>query len=166
MKVNEFYLSLYKMFDNVTPLSKDCGILCGGACCEDEADEKKGMLLFPFEEKFLMDKEYEIIRSEWKYGEKEAYMLFCKGTCSRKYRPLSCRIFPLTPVVRNDGSIKLIMNPLAKGMCPLARSLKPSQLEPQFTENVQKALNRIAKIKGGKDFIKMLSDVAKDYNKL
>ena len=58
------------------------------------------------------------------------------------------------------------MNPLAKGMCPLARSLKPSQLEPQFTENVKKALNRISKINGGKDFIKMISDVTKDYNKL
>ena len=154
------------MFDTVTPLSKDCGILCEGACCRDGAEERKGMLLFPGEEKFLKDKGFDIEKSNWKYAGKNAYVLFCSGRCNRDYRPLGCRIFPLTPVLEEDNKVKLIMNPLAKGICPLARSLKPSQLEPEFTENVKRALNRIAKIKGGKDFIKMISDVTKDYNKL
>lgn len=166
MKAYDFYNPIYQMFTYCTPLSKDCGILCDGACCRDEAGERKGMLLFPGEEKFLKGKGFDIEKSNWKYAGKNAYVLFCNGKCNRDYRPLGCRIFPLTPIVRDDGSIKLIMNPLAKGICPLARSLKPSQLEPEFKENVQKALNRISKINGGKDFIKMISDVTKDYNKL
>lgn len=41
------------MLDTVAPLSKDCGMLCSGACCKDGESERKGMLLFPFEEKVL-----------------------------------------------------------------------------------------------------------------
>lgn len=165
MKAKEFYSSIYRLFNDVTPLSKDCGMLCDGACCKDGADEKKGMLLFPGEELYLKDKGFEIRKSGWRYDSREAYIMFCSGKCNREVRPLSCRIFPLVPLVEN-GKISLVMNPLSKGMCPLARSLKPSQLEPEFTENVQRALNRVAKIKGGKEFIKMLSDVTEDYCKL
>lgn len=165
MKAKEFYSSIYRLFDDVTPLSKDCGMLCEGACCKDGADERKGMLLFPGEEMHLKNSGFEIRKSGWKYGNTKAYIMFCNGTCNRNCRPLSCRIFPLVPLIE-ENKIKLIMNPLAKGMCPLARSLKPSQLEPQFTENVKKALNCIAKIKGGMEFIKMLSDVTEDYCKL
>ena len=39
MTINEFYSRIYKLFDEVTPLSKDCGVLCDGACCKD-GDEK------------------------------------------------------------------------------------------------------------------------------
>lgn len=165
MKALDYYQKLYEMFDTVTPLSKDCGMLCGGACCKDGESERKGMLLFPFEEKVLKHKGYETEQSEWKYGDKNAYILYCSGTCNRKLRPLACRIFPLTPIINDDGTTKLIMNPLAKGICPLARSLKPRQLEPEFVQNVHKAINRIAKLKGGKEYINMLSDIAKDFIK-
>ena len=79
---------------------------------------------------------------------------------------MGCRIFPLTPLVTADGSFKLVMNPLAKGICPLARSLKPSQLEPDFTENVRKAINRIRKLKYGKEYIDMVSNISEDFIKL
>ena len=165
MKALDYYQKLYEMFDTVTPLSKDCGMLCGGACCKDGKTERKGMLLFPFEEKVLKHKGYEIEQSEWKYGDNNAYILYCNGNCNRKLRPLACRIFPLTPIINDDGSIKLIMNPLAKGICPLARSLKPGQLEPKFIRNVHRAINHISKLKGGKEYINMLSDIAKDFIK-
>lgn len=165
MKVYDFYNPIYQMFASCTPLSKDCGMLCDGACCRDGADERKGMLLFPGEEKFLANKGFDIEESNWKYAGKNAYVLFCKGNCDRDYRPLGCRIFPLTPLATDDGSFKLIMNPLAKGMCPLARSLKPKQLEPDFTHNVQKAISRIKKLKDGKAFLDMISDISKDYMK-
>lgn len=165
MKVYDFYNPIYKMFDSCTPLSKDCGMLCDGACCKDGNEERKGMLLFPGEEKFLKDKGFTIEESRWEYSGKKAYVLFCNGKCKREYRPLGCRIFPLTPIETKDGSFELIMNPLAKGMCPLARSLKPGQLEPDFTANVQKAINRIKKLKDGKAFLDMISDIASVYNK-
>ena len=153
------------MFDYVTPLKKDCGILCGGACCKDGPEEQKGMLLFPYEEKMLGNSGFEIKESNWKYDGKNAYILFCKGTCDRKYRPLACRIFPLVPVISDKDNIELIMNPLAKRMCPLARSIKPRQLEPDFIKNTYRALNRISKLKGGKEYIRMLSDITKDFQK-
>ena len=30
----EFYAKLYKMLDDITPLTVDCGGLCDGACCD------------------------------------------------------------------------------------------------------------------------------------
>ena len=154
------------MLDTVTPLSKDCGMLCDGACCKDGENERKGMLLFPGEEKLLSGKGYDIRPSSWKYADKNAFILYCDGTCNRHYRPLGCRLFPLTPVVKDDGKIKTVMNPLAKSICPLARSLKPAQLEEEFVNNVQRALNRVWHLKDGKAFIKMLSAVTKDYERI
>ena len=43
-----FYTKLYKMLENVTPLTVDCGQLCDGACCA-VTDEITGMYLFPGE---------------------------------------------------------------------------------------------------------------------
>ena len=166
MTISEFYAPIYKILNSITPLSKDCGMLCDGACCKDGTEERKGMLLFPGEEKFLHGKGFDIEESNWEYADKKAYVLFCNGKCNREYRPLGCRIFPLTPLVTADGSFKLVMNPLAKGICPLARSLKPSQLEPDFTENARKAINRIRKLKYGKEYIDMVSNISEDFIKL
>lgn len=165
MKVHEFYIPIYEMLENVTPLKKDCGILCGGICCKD-GDEKTGMLLFPHEEKMLLNEDYEIEKSNCEYGEnKTADILFCDGTCNRKFRPLACRIFPLVPYKKDGEELKLIMNPLAKHMCPLARSLEIEQLEPEFVNNVYRAMNRILKLKDGEDYIKMLTEISDTYLK-
>ena len=165
MKVFDFYIPIYNSLENVTPLKKDCGILCDGICCKD-GEEKTGMLLFPFEEKMLQNEDYEIEDSNCEYGESQkAKILFCKGECNRKFRPLACRIFPLVPYKKEGKPLKLIMNPLAKGMCPLARSLEVEQLEPSFIKNVYKAMNRILKLKDGEDYIKMLTEISDDYLK-
>ena len=58
------------------------------------------------------------------------------------------------------------MNTMAKKMCPLARSLKVKQLEPQFIKNVRKAMNNILKLKDGEDYIIMLSEIADEYNQI
>lgn len=53
--MNGKYQRLYKKAKNImqdkTPLKKDCGQLCGKACCK--GDTETGMLLFPFEENSL-----------------------------------------------------------------------------------------------------------------
>ena len=163
MNVYDFYIPIYESLENVTPLKKDCGVLCGAACCKD-GDEKTGMLLFPFEEKVLRDVDFATIElSNCEYGETEtAKLFFCDGTCDRALRPLACRIFPLMPYLKND-KLTLIMNPMAKHLCPLARSLKVSDLEPNFVKNVKKAMNRIMKLKDGKDYILMLTEIADDF---
>ena len=55
------------------------------------------------------------------------------------------------------------MNPMAKPICPLARSIEISDLEPKFVKSVKKAMNRIMKLKDGKDYIQMLTEIADDF---
>ena len=166
MNVYDFYIPIYESLENVTPLKKDCGMLCDAACCKD-GEEKTGMLLFPFEEKLLSGADFATIEdSNCEYGDTEvAKLFFCEGTCNRALRPLACRIFPLMPYLKN-GKMTLVMNPMAKGICPLARSLEISDLEPKFVKAVKKAMNRIMKLKDGKDYILMLTEIAEDFEKV
>ena len=163
MNVYDFYIPIYESLENITPLKKDCGMLCDAACCKD-GDEKTGMLLFPFEEKLLSEVKFATIEdSNCEYGETGvAKLFFCDGTCDRALRPLACRIFPLMPYLKNDR-LTLVMNPMAKGICPLARSLEITDLEPKFVKAVKKAMNRIMKLKDGKDYILMLTEIADDF---
>ena len=47
---------------SVTPLKKDCGRVCGAACCRSPEGEETGMLLFPGEEELYAGKDGWIIR--------------------------------------------------------------------------------------------------------
>ena len=38
---------------DVTPLKRDCGRVCGAACCRSPEGEETGMLLFPGEEEYF-----------------------------------------------------------------------------------------------------------------
>ena len=166
MTINEFYSRIYKLFDKVTPLSKDCGVLCDGACCKD-GDEETGMLLFPYEEEFLKNSDFGRIEdTACEYGENKTSKIFFCNKCNRALRPLACRIFPLMPYKKEGSPLKIVMNPLAKNMCPLARSLKVKQLEPDFIKNVRKAMNNILKLNDGEDYIIMLSEIADEYTKI
>ena len=35
------------LLERVTPLRRDCGGVCGAACCQSDEDGQGGMLLFP-----------------------------------------------------------------------------------------------------------------------
>jgi hypothetical protein len=109
MKKEEVILSCYSLLREETPLKFDCGKICSGKCCK--GDENTGMILFPGEEKFL-DKNIKIKESE--SGLKIAV---CNGTCSRNKRPLSCRIYPLFPIITENGKIKTIID--IRADCPL-----------------------------------------------
>lgn len=164
--LKKYYSEIYKLLDEVTPLSKDCGVLCDKACCKEE-DEPAGMFVFPFEEELLKDVDFGYIEeSNCEYGEdKVAKIFYCTKPCNREQRPLGCRIFPLTPY-RKNGKVTLVMNPAAKKMCPLARSLHPSQLEEEFEVNVMRAINRIRKLKDGEDYIDMLTEIAQQFEEM
>ncbi|MBQ2967572.1 MAG: hypothetical protein IJE10_05590 [Clostridia bacterium] len=163
MTAKEFYEPLYALLQDVTPLKKDCGVLCDGICCKD-SDEPAGMLLFPGEEQLLKDVSFaEVIDSNCEYGETGvAKLMLCKGQCDRALRPLACRIFPLLPYRHKGEKLQIIMDPRAKGMCPLARSLQPEQLEPLFSECVRQIAYRILQLKDGAEYLDMLADIADD----
>ena len=71
MNYDRLYKRAKKIIGNKTPLYKDCGFLCGKACCR--GDENTGMLLFPFEKTSLTVKENNGIR-----------LAVCEGSCDRE----------------------------------------------------------------------------------
>ena len=99
----------------LTPLTSDCGSLCAGVCCRPMEGEETGMLLFPGEDALYADKDgYRVIDTE------TGKLLICSGTCDRQDRPLSCRLFPLLPALRN-GAVRVEMDERARPVCPLVR---------------------------------------------
>ena len=129
--------SAREKLNNITPLKKDCGRICGARCCRSLDGEETGMLLFPGEADAYSDRAGWEIRKTAK-GE----MVLCHGTCSREDRPLACRLFPLLPVIR-DGTVKAAMDQRAYAVCPLARQ-GIRALDPEFAEAVREAGRMLA----------------------
>jgi hypothetical protein len=118
---------------NVTPLKKDCGRVCGARCCRPLEGEETGMLLFPGEAEAYADREGWVVRHA-----AQGDIVVCPGTCDREERPLSCRLFPLLPLIGDDGAIRVVTDLRARAVCPLARQGK-SALDPEFIDAVREA---------------------------
>lgn len=132
MKKEEVILKCYKILENETPLEFDCGKICETKCCK--GDENTGMLLFPGEEK-LIDENMEIRVTE--NGDKIAV---CSGSCDRSKRPLSCRIYPFFPLIkefRGKTRIKIIFD--LRADCPLGSG------EYEFNKEFLRRLKRVGK---------------------
>lgn len=155
--MQRIYEEAYRLLENVTPLRVDCGQLCGGACC-DSADEEAGMYLYPGERCMYQGKTapwLKIEASAFLYGEEDkvAPIAICNGTCDRALRPLSCRIFPLIPYLKEDGKAEIIIDPRAKSMCPLAKTFTLADFEPEFVRRVKLIFGVLLKNKDVRDFV-------------
>ena len=118
---------------NVTPLKRDCGRICDARCCRPLEGENTGMLLFPGEAEAYAGKDgFEVRKTA------RGDLLLCSGVCDRDERPLSCRLFPLLPVIGDDGKVRVITDLRAKAVCPLARQGK-SAMDPAFADAVREA---------------------------
>ena len=124
-KYEKLYREANRIIGNKTPLKKDCGQVCGGACCK--GDSETGMLLFPFEESVLTVKEKDGVR-----------LAVCSGHCNREERPLSCRIFPLFPYVTPEGKIKVIPDIRGVNICPLVSNFADVKFDKGFLWRVKK----------------------------
>ena len=165
MHISEIYKSIYKYYGETTPLLVDCGKLCNGACCESDDNEETGMYLFPGEEKlFYNNPDFKIIPSEFEYDGKYANILICKGHCKRELRPLSCRIFPVIPYIKNNNT-KLIFDPRAKSVCPLAELTDFSQLDREFIRKTENVIRLLMKFSETRIFLESLTDILDDYLK-
>lgn len=121
-----------------TPLKRDCGRLCAAACCQADEDGQGGMLLFPGEER-LYDPLPDWARLETlDFGGRPAQMLVCEGRCDREHRPLACRIFPLTPTLR-QGKLEIALDRRAWAVCPLMDHGLQG-LDPAFVQAVREAM--------------------------
>lgn len=130
--MNKHLERAYALLEELTPLTTDCGAVCGGRCCRESADSE-GMLLFPGEETLLAGDGYTIRPADG------GYLLTCGGTCNRTRRPLACRIFPLFPYVTAEGRVKAVYDPRGYRMCPLVRECAHVPLERDFVRAVRMA---------------------------
>lgn len=166
------YLQIYRLFDGITPLKKDCGMLCGGRCCKDDGTGESGMYLFPGEKevyKLLSPDWLKVEKSEFTYTsdgkEHNVPIAICSGTCDRFERPLACRIFPLTPHPDGKGNIEIIVDPRAKKLCPLARNFELSDFESEFVDNVGKAFRLLMKNRHVRDFMTAYGEYLDEFGR-
>lgn len=143
MATDTLYRELYALFDDVTPLSVDCGQLCGGVCCRG-GDEPAGMRLFPGEETAAEG----FVVTDTPDGGR---LLTCAGHCDRVARPLSCRIFPLFPYLSADGRMRAVWDPRAFRLCPLVRARYTP--DRAFIRAVRRAGRRMAGVPEGRRFL-------------
>lgn len=140
----------YRMLEDITPLRTDCGLLCEGACCK--GGDEDGMWLFPGEKELL-----EEMGADFKYPNGSAKIVVCNGTCNRKMRPLSCRIFPLFPVVRTNertGKTKAdaVFDIRALRICPLAKEDNES-VDEAFRHRVKLAAKILCRDRVMREFL-------------
>ena len=118
---------------NITPLKRDCGRVCGAACCRPLEGEETGMLLFPGEEACYAGQPGWALRDT-----AMGRMAVCSGRCDRAERPLACRMFPLLPVPDRDGKVRALVDLRARAVCPLARQ-GIEAMDPAFIGAVKEA---------------------------
>ena len=146
--------------NNVTPLKKDCGRVCGARCCRPLEGEDTGMLLFPGEAEAYAELEGWTVRHA-AHGD----IVVCPGTCNREERPLSCRFFPLLPLIGDDGAIRVVMDQRARAVCPLARQGK-SALDPAFIDAVREAGELLAQSEEQALFLDVLEEEQQELREL
>ncbi len=144
MDRKDLYQTAYTILNKSTPLRTDCGRLCNQACCDSHPnateEDTLGMYLFPGEEVILRQVSFlkiEPVRFTLN-NRREILLATCQGECERNYRPLACRIFPLTPYLTNKDILITQIDPRAAPICPLANHLDRTQLNQDFIKNVRK----------------------------
>ena len=146
--------------NQATPLKTDCGRVCGARCCRPLEGEETGMLLFPGEVEAYAGK------PGWKVRKTaRGDLVICPGTCERAERPLSCRLFPLLPVIGDSGEVRVTTDLRAKAVCPLARQGK-NAMAPDFIEAVREAGELLAKEDEQAMFLDLLADEQEQLKEL
>ena len=159
--INKFklYSQAYAVLSKVTPLYGNCGELCDAACCK--GGDEAGMYLFPGEEAMYatLPDWLKIEQSDFEYADgKFAKIAICNGICDRALRPLSCRLFPLTPYFER-GELKIIIDPRAKSICPIAKTTDVGQLSPEFVRRAEYATRFLAYNSDIYTFMRSLSEM-------
>jgi len=142
-----------------TPLEYDCGILCDKKCCF--GTETDGMLLFPGEEFLYQNidgnlciiKESNIVLPS---GYKISYLV-CKGTCTREYRPLSCRIYPVIPYINQSGRVDFRPDLRSLGTCPIVYNADKYVISEEFIDKLYLSFSPLLKEKIIVVFIEILT---------
>lgn len=161
MLSDKFLDDIYNLID-VTPIEKDCGILCNHACCDSEVSGENGMLLFPGEEKlFCNDDKFKLYDTEFVLRDGFVVkLLVCNGECDRKLRPISCRIFPLIAITYGN-EFELALDNRGRGLCPLVLPEVCEYITDEFYEYVEEIYNILFQDEHCIELIHLLSDELK-----
>ena len=154
------YIDAYKYLQDLTPIAADCGQLCGARCCH--GDEETGMLLFPYEELLLSKAGYTITDAELRGA--VVKFAVCSGTCDRHLRPLSCRIYPYAPVLR-EGKIEVVPDPRAKPFCPLLIPEAEEYIQPEFISAIEMIFSHLVRYPSMRNFLEAYTQMLEDYGK-
>ncbi len=151
---------IYDFLENITPIAGDCGKICGSKCCK--GDSTDGMLLFPGEKELFENKEGFNVYYDDRYS---CYAVSCNGSCDRKLRPLSCRIFPYLIYIKDEKSAPVVAADIrAADYCPLLKEGR------QINRRFLRALRISAKIseqnKDIKEFLIHITGLLTDFNSL
>lgn len=150
----------YEYLSDVTPLSYDCGKLCGQLCCK--GNDNDGMLLFPGEEKIFENLEGFSVYYDNRY---ESLCVRCNGKCDRKLRPLSCRIFPYFIYLKNEDSKPVCAADLRAGdFCVLLKDSLP--LDKKFLRALRVTALLLCSEKSEKNFLIRMTETLTDFNNL
>lgn len=160
MTMTDRILAARALLADVTPLKGDCGRRCAAACCQGDEDGRGGMLLFPGEEALyspppdgaaLTDSGLRMPdgRPLWLYT--------CDGSCHRPNRPLSCRIFPLTPEMDEGGALSIAPDVRAWPVCPLM-PFGVQGLSPAFAAAVRAAMALLDEHPDGHAYFALLTE--------
>ena len=149
----------YALLEDLTPLTTDCGAVCEGRCCRESADSE-GMLLFPGEEALLADTDFTIREADG------GLLLTCDGTCDRSKRPLACRMFPLFPILTEEGRVRAVYDPRGFRMCPLVRECAHVPLDRDFVRGVRRVGRILTEDPACAAFLRLQSEEIADLNRL
>ncbi len=154
--MRSIFEKIYEELNHVSPLSFDCGTLCGAVCCrnwsEGDSDrdcvtDKDGVAvdgriyLLPGEES-LHDRGDDWLRWKEISAKDEGFpaswldrvfCVNCKGPeyCKRDLRPIQCRTFPLAPHLSADGRLFMVYYDMELPYhCPILE--QGIDLEPDF----------------------------------
>lgn len=152
----------YALLGERTPLPADCGTVCDGACCRDTG-EQTGMRLFPGEWEFLSPHWPETAFRKTADG---GWLLVCDGVCDRLHRPLACRIFPLFPLLGEDGRVRAALDPRAYRLCPLARLSQRVRLQRDFVRTVRRVGRLLAADEACRHFLQEQTRELEEWNQL
>lgn len=158
MEKENLLKTAYSILRKTTPLSFDCGLLCGGKCCK--GDDDTGMILFPGEENLIDET---ITVKERADGIKIAV---CGGSCDRNKRPLSCRIYPLFPMVYKDdyGNDRVTAVFDIRAECPISKG--DYAFQKSFIKSVRRAGKYLLLNDETKEVCKKISEEVEERYKL
>lgn len=158
------YKKAYRLLKNSTPLKFDCGLICSRKCCS--GNNEAGMCLYPGEESLLEGHDGFLNIQKDKMRDTDVLFAVCSGKCNRSFRPLACRIFPYAPYIDENGSLTVIEDPRAKYICPLLMGSFDLKIDKRFKRNVKNAFRILIIDEDIKSYIRLLSTVLDDYNRL